>query len=1077
MDDSPLLAKSSKSGRMLPWMVTLPDAWLQWMLLVLYTSCIFALLEFHPREKMYSWKVLPTLSGSDEGPNPSTTLTFVSIDGSVSGHGTSTEMIKYRAFEMSHRLAEVIAAKSKSMVHNRVGFYWFEPAIAVNISISSRCDWWETGIVYEGDVIRETSPVQLRECQQICEKEEAECLFWNYHEDGESCQLLSSLDEVYRDEQYQSGTGQEDPTIWPDCTMAGTRLHFEGQIKPSDVSYLRTFSTTTCAAACAMDSRCLAWTFTHICTLSFHTPAFRKSKGAISGHRYCKDREHLLDSWPVLTKGSLKLGGLIIALLTQQNAGEKLCDAYSLQLTIPAKLADLRHAAPTWNAFPLPPTLRVMQQIQSSEAGFMQIVWRGLMIAILATVGLPALFVAGQRTGWKLRRLPLGFGPSVLQAIAAALDVDTTSIFNRALTPTRMNFWRFMVRIEMLVLLWSFYGYARMFMNSLKPSKKIAKSAIIVVFISIAYIVLVVVVYIEINQLTPLAITPSCVRCMKYFAMTWLLGLIGLWICLGSFLHLWKLLGRMAYSACWLQSQCCRFLMMVMSVSLIANVFMRIIVSMVLPLEISDLDAGAPSIPLQWVTINRWSAGMVLRETGFRTDIFGCIVNTMVAVVCLIAFLPRKRTPRSSKAGEEEGDEEEQAPSKDTFLPRRFPPHATSREIMKMRFLAHCCRIINKLDQVEYNIDEFVKEPFDSEEDIRETFSSLTVFGKPIRASAADVHVAIILGNFRGRRVGIVTFRGTKGLKNIKADLRASMTNFEDPEGDAWYTDMRGAAKSDSTSTRFIRGVRVHSGFQDSLAVVKDELLTNLRKLAEDGERIDFWLVGHSFGGALATLLSVKVNKLLSVADPERQRTSVSVFCVGSPRVGNKAFRHHFNHLGIGCVQLVMDHDPITITPPAILGYRRVGRLALLSPTGHIRTDPGFLEMSVRNNLMALGAIFMIPLASVGLANFGAAHKLAKYMTALSKGYEKECARDVEMDVSMNRLSGSRLSGRGNPRETVMPNGHQGPRSARWVLDEHTFGHGRGAEVELPESAVVCGHRALAPLFGAEAVLLRRLGD
>lgn len=1071
-------------GRMLPWMVTLPDHYLQWMMAILYLSVTFAIIELYPRESVSSWRVKPNYIQNAT----STEVMFIIRDNS----GSDPRNVKYRAFELSLRLAEVIGSRAGSTLKAGFAFHYFEPSVPAEVTIRSRCDNWEDDAAYNGTLFKEITTVIARDCFAACEAEKY-CNYFVWESKSGSCRQLDTLTGSVSSEGTVSG-GRKHRSDFPGCVgrdrgyVWNARLAGSGTVAPDAVS------SPECSHECLKDIQCLAWTFTKACIL-LYTPSENVSMpGGVSGPRTCRDRDTHPHHWPVLARRDMRLGALMVGLLTRQSAGE-ICQDYVVQLTFPFLILDAsipEEHRQDWGRFPLAPTLKAVQTVLDSKASVTQIVWRLGALTVLICIGFPALYTAGRRTNWTWSRLPLGFFPSVLQAIGAVAEVDPSAVFNRAFAPSKWNVWRLMVRAQILIMLWSLFLYARMLSDSLQPTKKLHRSTLIMVFFSVVYVALVMQANSAINENGPFAIVDETHGLMLTFLATWLLAALCLWTCLTAFIALSKTLSELSYSECWLQSQIFRFMLMVLSVSVFANTVLR--VGMTYMMSNGKHDAGqyryTSTIPLQWVTFNRVSGGMILRETDFRTDLFGCVVNMMVALIMLIAFLPRGSSPEPA---EEDGDEEHIEAS--AFAARRFPPCISSREIMKMRFLLHCCRVINKLEKLKgcsSGMDEFAQEPFDSEEDIRESFSSLRVRGDPISGKEVDVHAALLTGNFRGRRVAIVTFRGTKGLTNIKADLKARMDELEDPEGDDWYQDLRqfSGAKARNLLTkakkRYIQGIAVHKGFQESLAIVKDKLIQALLPLVRDGEPVDIWCVGHSFGGALGTLLAVKVHKLLSVVDPDGQRTSLNVFCVGSPRVGNSEFRRYFNDRSIGCVQLAHDHDPITSLPPALFGYRRVGRLALLSTEGHVRSDPGFLEMSMRTSLMAIGAVFLLPLAAAGMAGWADGHKLAKYMVALQKAQEKETSAQAVTQAQAVEFFVKRQTLDGRARDKTVTDfsgditGSAGVfswRKPRWVLDEHTFGHARGMEVELPEEAAVCGHRALAPLFGSEAVLLRRIGE
>jgi len=83
------------------------------------------------------------------------------------------------------------------------------------------------------------------------------------------------------------------------------------------------------------------------------------------------------------------------------------------------------------------------------------------------------------------------------------------------------------------------------------------------------------------------------------------------------------------------------------------------------------------------------------------------------------------------------------------------------------------------------------------------------------------------------------------------------------------------------------------------------------------------FLVGHSAGGALATLMAYET---ASPWTPE-QRLKLNVYTFGSPRVFAEGMMSEYNTLVKNTFRFVYNHDPIPHLPPTEFGYSHVGLL------------------------------------------------------------------------------------------------------------------------------------------------------
>jgi triacylglycerol lipase len=122
----------------------------------------------------------------------------------------------------------------------------------------------------------------------------------------------------------------------------------------------------------------------------------------------------------------------------------------------------------------------------------------------------------------------------------------------------------------------------------------------------------------------------------------------------------------------------------------------------------------------------------------------------------------------------------------------------------------------------------------------------------------------------------------------------------------------------------------VHQGFADALDAVWPQLEAELDRLPASCE---VWFTGHSLGGALASLASLRRAR--------QGRPATGVYTIGSPRVGDASFAgavgEKFEQRSI---RYVNDHDVVTHVPPEGFAlprkYTHVDSLRSINSAGQI---------------------------------------------------------------------------------------------------------------------------------------------
>ena len=116
--------------------------------------------------------------------------------------------------------------------------------------------------------------------------------------------------------------------------------------------------------------------------------------------------------------------------------------------------------------------------------------------------------------------------------------------------------------------------------------------------------------------------------------------------------------------------------------------------------------------------------------------------------------------------------------------------------------------------------------------------------------------------------------------------------------------------------------IKAHEGFVSEYMLFREKVIEYV-DMHPDKE---VHVVGHSLGGALATIASFDI---ASTLDRE-----VNTITFGAPRVGTKDFRDAFENLPINLYRVVVANDPIARVPGMLIPYEHVGQLIQIDESG-----------------------------------------------------------------------------------------------------------------------------------------------
>jgi len=207
-------------------------------------------------------------------------------------------------------------------------------------------------------------------------------------------------------------------------------------------------------------------------------------------------------------------------------------------------------------------------------------------------------------------------------------------------------------------------------------------------------------------------------------------------------------------------------------------------------------------------------------------------------------------------------------------------------------------------------------------------------------------------GSLVDRDIYILAVAGTENVRDVKVDLRTKKVYFA---GSTLEEFAANAARNDLPP-----GVpRVHEGFNQATQVLlsaesaqaNDAQAGTLRRLSnilKEDHDDKVYLVGHSLGGAVVTLLA---ERLLDMGVRPNQ---LEVVTFGAPAVGNEAFVQKYDGK-VDVTRIVVADDPIPSALRKVFGgYRHLGREVVWPATDPLKTYfahdvPVYMDLAVKN--------------------------------------------------------------------------------------------------------------------------------
>jgi len=158
----------------------------------------------------------------------------------------------------------------------------------------------------------------------------------------------------------------------------------------------------------------------------------------------------------------------------------------------------------------------------------------------------------------------------------------------------------------------------------------------------------------------------------------------------------------------------------------------------------------------------------------------------------------------------------------------------------------------------------------------KEVFENYDIEEKDITYYSSDVDAQYYCLKFREQTVFVM--RGTSSMEDAIADVKVYMTKF--------------------------LGTYAHSGFLSQYLSINSSIINTIRY--DEAKEIIF--VGHSLGGALATLAAAESKQLFPYK-------CIKCCTFGSPRVGNESFVKLFNSTVDTSIRCINGDDMVTKNP------------------------------------------------------------------------------------------------------------------------------------------------------------------
>eukprot|EP01062_Namystynia_karyoxenos_P026207 TRINITY_DN20434_c0_g1_i1.p1 TRINITY_DN20434_c0_g1~~TRINITY_DN20434_c0_g1_i1.p1 ORF type:complete len:1777 (+),score=357.84 TRINITY_DN20434_c0_g1_i1:82-5412(+) len=249
---------------------------------------------------------------------------------------------------------------------------------------------------------------------------------------------------------------------------------------------------------------------------------------------------------------------------------------------------------------------------------------------------------------------------------------------------------------------------------------------------------------------------------------------------------------------------------------------------------------------------------------------------------------------------------------------------------------------------------------------------------------SSDLQAIIAVGDPLGpgdRGRVVISFRGTNCFQNVKTDAQFFRDPFDEMLHNRHWSDL--------TSLRRVSGFglpRCHRGFLKAYRMIEPEVIERLGPILKRYPQHEVLVTGHSLGGALACLMAYSLTVKFQDVVP-------IVYTYGCPKVGNRAFRRHYDDHVPHCFRVVNQNDIVSTIPLSFCGmlFQHVGREVCVDNKGNLIIEPTFIEEFVGPTKAARNKLGLLKLNRGSFMD----HLMGRYARSLGRAAEllgvKDC--------------------------------------------------------------------------------------
>ncbi|VUC33252.1 unnamed protein product [Clonostachys rosea] len=163
-----------------------------------------------------------------------------------------------------------------------------------------------------------------------------------------------------------------------------------------------------------------------------------------------------------------------------------------------------------------------------------------------------------------------------------------------------------------------------------------------------------------------------------------------------------------------------------------------------------------------------------------------------------------------------------------------------------------------------------------------------------------------ILGTYDGKATGI---SGYTAIDDVRKEIVFSVRGSANIRN--WIANL----DFDLKSLDLAKNAKVHDGFNKAWLEISTAVLAQVKETASKNAGYKVISVGHSLGGAVATL---------GAAYLRNAGHNVDIYTYGAPRIGNAELSDFISGQAGAVYRVTQTNDPVPRLPPKLFGYRHV---------------------------------------------------------------------------------------------------------------------------------------------------------